>query len=294
MTLSDPQCLFGVHGVTAYDPDTRLPFGTAKVVGSVNFANSGEIIDLVGGSNPYPFKKEAGLIDASGTFVLREYPDWLFEAFLGSAATTNAAETGGSVDTIENRNGVSAVAATGIGSIGVEAGEEDNVKSTRYVVKVVSATTVDVYALSDVDSAVGDDFVFQDDSLKITASALTIATGAAVTIPNTGLELTGGAGTIAMVTGDTASFISRAINTGSTEVIIGSNTQTFIDVGLVFHGQRQKDGTVFSIDIFRAIGIGIPFNFTEKSFADVEIPWGAQFDSIRNGVFEYIRVKDTN
>lgn len=294
MALSDPQCLFGVHSVTAYDPDTRLPFGTAKVVGSVNFANSGEIIDLVGGSNPYPFKKEAGLIDASGTFVFREYPDWAFEAFLGKAATTNAAETGGSVDTIANRNGVSAVAATGIATIGVEAGEEANVKSTRYVVKVVSATTVDVYALSDADFAVGTDLTFQDDTLKITASALTIATGAAVSIPNTGLELTGGAGTIAMVTDDTASFISRAINTGSTEVIIGSNTQTFIDIGLVFHGQRQKDGTIFSVDIFRALAIGMPFNFTEKAFADVEIAFGGQFDSTRNGVFDYIRVKDTN
>ena len=294
MVLSAPQCLFGVHSVTAYDPDTRLPFGTAKVVGSVNFANAGEIVDLVGGSNPYPFKKEAGLIDASGTFVFREYPDWAFEAFLGKAATTNAAESGGSVDTIANRKGTSAVAATGLLSIGVESGQETNVKSTRYVVKVVSATTVDVYALSDADFAVGDDLTFQDDTLKITASALTIATGAAVTIPNTGLELTGGGGAIAMTTGDTASFISRAINTGSTEVIIGSNTQSFIDIGLVFHGQRQKDGTIFSIDIFRALAIGMPFNFTEKAFADVEIAFGGQFDNTRNGVFDYIRVKDTN
>jgi len=294
MVLSVPQCLYGVHSVTAYNPDTRLPFGTAKVVGSVNFANTGEIIDLVGGSNPYPFKKEAGLIDASGTFVLREYTDWLFEAFLGTAATTNPAETGGSVDTIANRKGTSAVASTALLSIAVNSGSDTSVTSTRYVVRVASATTVDVFALSDVDAAVGDDFVFQDDTLKITVSALTIATDTVVEIPNTGLELTGGSGTIAMTTDDTASFISRAINDGSTEVIIGSSTQTFIDVGLVFHGQRQKDGTVFSIDIFRAIGIGIPFNFTEKAFADVEIPWGAQFDSTRNGVFDYIRVKDTN
>jgi len=294
MVLSAPQCSFGVHSVTAYDPDTRLPFGIAKVVGSVNFPNAGEIIDLVGGSNPYSFKKEVGLFDTNGSFVFREYPDWFFEAFLGKAATTNAAETGGSVDTIANRKGTSAVAATGLLSIGVKAGSETDVKSTRYVVKVASATTVDVFALSDADFAVGTDLTFQDDTLKITASALTIATDTVVEIPNTGLELTGGSGTIAMTTGDTASFISRAINTGSTEVIIGSSNQTFIDVGLVFHGQRQKDGTVFSIDIFRALAVGIPFNFTEKSFADVEINFGAQFDSDRDGVFDYIRVKDTN
>jgi len=294
MVLSVPQCLYGVHSVTAYNPDTRLPFGTAKVVGSVSFANAGEIIDLVGGSNPYPFKKEVGLIDASGTFVFREYPDWAFEAFLGKAATINAAETGGSVDTIANRKGTSAVASTGLLSIGVKSGSETDVKSTRYVVVVASATTVDVFAMSDVDFAVGTDLTYQNDALKITASALTIATDTVVEIPNTGLELTGGSGTIAMTTDDTASFISRAINDGSTEVIIGSTTQAFIDVGLVFHGQRQKDGTVFSVDIFRGLGVGMPFNFTEKAFADVEIAWGAQFDSTRNGVFDHIRVKDTN
>ena len=196
MALSTPQCLYGVHSVTAYNPDTRLPFGTAKVVGSISFANSGEIIDLVGGSNVYPWKKEAGLIDASGTFVFREYPDWAFEAFLGKAATTNAAEAGGSVDAIANRNGTTTVATTGLASVGVKSGSEADVKSTRYVVKVVSATTVDVYAMSDADFAVGTDLTFQDDTLKITASALTIATSTAVDIPNTGLELTGGSGTI--------------------------------------------------------------------------------------------------
>ncbi|MGR3219272.1 MAG: hypothetical protein ACUZ8H_05560 [Candidatus Anammoxibacter sp.] len=294
MVLSTPQALFGVHSVTAYNPDTRIPFGIAKVVGSVSFANSGEIIDLFGGSNLYPFKKEPGVIDASGTFVFREYPDWAFEAFLGKAATTNAAEASGSVDTIANRNGTSVVASTGIASIGVKGGSEADVKSTRYVVKAASATTVDVYAMSDADFGVGTDLTFVDDTLKITASPLTITQSGAVDIPNTGLELTGDSGVIAMVTGDTASFISRAINDGSTEVIIGSTTQTFIDVGLVFHGQRQKDGTIMSIDIFRALGIGIPFNFSEKAFSDVEIPWGAQFDSTRNGVFDYIRVKDAN
>lgn len=294
MALSDPQALFGVHSVTAYNPDSRVPFGTAKVVGSVSFANSGEIIDLVGGSNPYPFKKETGIIDASGTFTFREYPDWAFEAFLGKAATTNAAESGGSVDTIANRLGTTVVSVAGIASVGVKAGSEADVKSTRYVVVAASATTVDVYAMSDADFAVGTDLTFVDDTLKITAAALTITAATAVDIPNTGLELTGDAGAIAMTVGDTGSFISRAINDGSTEVIIGSTTQAFVDVGLVFHGQRQKDGTIFSLDIFRALGIGMPFNFTEKAFSDVEIPWGGQFDSTRNGVFDYIRVKDTN
>jgi len=294
MTLSPPQCIFGVHSVTAYNPDTLVPYGTAKVIGSATFSNTGEIIDLFGGSNLYPWKKEAGIITAEGSFVFREYPDWAFQAFLGKAATTNAAETGGSVDNITNRNGVSTVSATvGIASVGIESGLEADVKSTRYVVKVVSATTVDIYAMSDIDFATGVDLSFQDDSLKITAAALTVpSAGGTVSIPNTGLELIGGSGTVAMTTGDTASFTSRAINDGSTEVVIGSDTSTYIDVGLILHGQKQKDGTINSIDIYRAIGVGMPMGFTEKAFSEAEIPWGAQYDTIRGGVFSYTRVKN--
>lgn len=293
MPLSDPKCIFGVHSITAYDPDTFLPFGTALVVGAATFSNAGESIELLGGSNPYPWKIEQGAITAEGSFTFKEFPDWSFEAFLGKAATTNAAETGGSVDTIVNRNGVSSFdAVTGIASVGVKAGSETDLKSTRYIVKAVSATTVDVYAMSDVDFATGTDLTFQDDTLKITTSALTIAMGATVEIPNTGLELTGGSGTIALVTGDTASFTSRAINDGSTEVIIGSDTSTYIDVGLILHSQKQKNGTIVSIDIFRALGIGIPFNLTEKAFAESEITWKAQRDVGRGGVFEYLNVNN--
>ena len=296
MVLSTPQAIFGIHSITAYNPDTRIPFGIVKVAGSAVFNNAGEIIDLFGGSNPYPFKTEVGTIDASGSFTTREVADWLFEAFLGKAATTNVAESSGSVDTIANRKGTSAVNATvGIASVGLKSGSSADVKTARYVVEVISATTVDVYAMSDIDFALGSDAVYKDDTLKITASALTVpGTNGTVDIPNTGLELIGGSGTVAMTTGDTASFISRAINDGSTEVIIGATTQTFVDVGLVLHGQRQKDGTITSIDIFRAIGLGIPFNFNEKAFSDIEIPWKAQYDTDRNGVFDWIRVKDTN
>ncbi len=292
--ISDPKCLFGVHSVTAYDPDTGIPFGIAKVVKAQGLSNTGETIDLTGGSSAYPWKIEQGAITAEGTFTIAELPTWAFEAFMGKAATVNAAETGGSVDTISNQSGVSAFdAVTGIASVGVETGEEANVKSLRYVVKVVSATTVDVYAYSDVDFATGDDLIFQDDTLKITASPLTIAMGASVSIPNTGLELVGGSGTIALVDDDTAIFASRAINDGSTQVVIGSDTSNYIDVGIILHGQKLKDGTVVSLDIFRAMGIGVPLNFAEKGFSELEFTWKAQYDSTKNGVFQYLRVNNT-
>lgn len=289
-----PKCTFGVHSITAYDPDTFLPFGTAKVIGVANFNNSGEIIDLFGGSNRYPWKKEAGVIDASGSFTFKEIPDWAFKAFLGKDATVSAAEALGSVTATVNRKGTSVLAATGIIAASVLAASETDLKTAIYIVKAVSATTVDVYAMSDVDFKVGTGLVFQDDALKITASPLTIATSATVTVPNTGIELTGGAGAIALVTGDTASYTTKAINDGSTDVVIGSDNDQFIDVGLILHGQRQKDGTINEIDIYRGLGIGMPFNFAEKAFFEGEVAWGAQFDTARSGVFSYRSVMDTN
>ena len=76
--------------------------------------------------------------------------------------------------------------------------------------------------------------------------------------------------------------------------IIERGLETFVDVGLVFHGQRQKDGTINEIDIYRGLGVGLPFNFAEKAFFEGEVTWGAQFDTARSGVFSYRSVMDTN
>jgi len=235
MGLSNPNSIFGVHSVTAYNPDTLVPYGTAKVVGQANLNFSGELVPLNGGSSAYPWRVERGLISSEVTLTLREYPDWLYAAFLGKAVTSNAAETGGAIGSaLTNANGTSVVdAATGIATATVKSGSEADLKAGLYVVVAASATTVDVYAMSDVDFAQGTDLEFVDDSLKITASALTITASTAVTIPNLGVELTGGSGTIGMTTGDTAFFEIRPINTGSTEVVIGASNETYVDVGLL-------------------------------------------------------------
>lgn len=293
MALSTSQAMFGVHSVTAYNPTSLLPYGTAKVVGSASFGFSSDLVELRGGSNLYPWKVEPGPITSEGSITLREYPDWLHEVFLGNAATTRAAESGGGVSSLANAEGTSVVAATGLASVGVKSGSEADVKTGFYVVKAESATTVNVYAMSDVDFATGTDIDFENDALKITASPLTITTSTAVTIPNTGLELTGGSGTIGMVEGDTAFFDARAINAGSTEVKIGGNNSTYVDVGLVLTAQKQGDGSIHYIDVFRAKGIGVPMNMTESAFAESEIAMRAFYDTKRDGVFRFLRVDNT-
>lgn len=290
MALSDPRIIFGVHSFTPYDRATFEPFGTAKVLGSSTFSLSGELVKLNGGSNRYPFAIEDSTITAEIALAMKEFPDFAFELFLGKAPTENSAESGGSTTTLTNRKGTSVVATTGIAAVGVESGEEANLKFGKYLVKVVSATTVDVFGYSDVDFARGTDLVFEDDNLKVTASALTIVTSTAVTVPNLGVELTGDSGTIALVTGDTASFEIRPINTKSMDVVIGATTDVFPEFGAIMMGQQRGNGEMIEIEVFRAKATGLPMGLEEKAFAEPEVTAEAFFDSTANAVAKFRHV----
>lgn len=293
MALSTSRSVFGIHSIATYNPATFVPYGIAKVVGSLTLTFSGEQVPLNGGSLLYPWKVEKGVISTEGSFLLREVPDWSFEALQGAAATVNAAETGGSVTTIANVGGSSVVASTGIASVGVKSGSEADVKSGMYVVKAASATTVDVYALTDVDFLRGTSLTFVNDALKITASPLTITTGTAVTIPSLGIELTGGAGTIGMTTGDTAWFDARSINTASRTVTVGKSGETIPNIGILCAAQKQGSGEIFFLDIFQVAASGFPYNLTEKAWMESEVSFQAFYDATRNGVYREIFVDGT-
>jgi len=293
MGLTSPNSIFGIHSLTAYNPDTLQPYGTAKVLGQASVNLTGELTPLNGGSSAYPWRVERGLINSEISITLREYPDWLYQTFLGKAATVNAAEANGAIAaSLANAGGTSVLdAATGVASAGVKSGSEADLKTGLYVVRAASSTTVDVYCMSDVDFAQGTDKVFEDDTLKITASALTITTSTAVTIPDFGIELTGGSGTIGMTIGDTAFFEVRAQNTASTEVVIGSSTESYVDVGLLLAAQKSGSKRITYIDIYRSIGVGAPINMTEQAFSEAEITLQAFRDSTRDGVFAVRDVK---
>lgn len=290
MALSRNQSIFGIHSVCPYNAETFEPYGIFKVLGALSLNDSEEQVPLNGGASRYPWEIESGQATTEGSFTVREVPDMLFDPIHGVTATTGSAETGGAVTTIANIKGTSLVAATGVASIGVKSGSETEVKSGLYMVKAVSATTVDVFSLTDVDATRGTALPYQNDALKITASALTITTSTAVEIPNTGLELTGGGGTIAMTTGDTAWFDARSINTGSTQVTVGATGLTKPNVGLLCAAQKKGNSEIFMIDIMQAKLGGFPFNFAEKAWMESEVSFQASYNSTRDGVYRFLRV----
>jgi hypothetical protein len=281
--LSQPKTIFGIHQLTAYNICNGEPYGTAKVLGSAEIASSGELIPLNGGSSKYPWQVERGLITNEVTLTLREYPNFLYELLLGKAPTVTGAETSGSVSTLENVEGTSvSEATTGIASLAISSAVD--VKYSEYVIVAVSATEVDVYAYTDVDFAQGSSGDYVNDALKITSTPLTV-TATAVTIPNFGIDITGGAGTIGFTIGDTARFTAKPINTGSTDVVIGSSTEVFKDFGLLLAAQRAGDGSMQLIDLYRVSGSGMPIVMTENAFSELSTTVTAYRDSVRNGVY---------
>lgn len=284
MSLSDPRVIYGVHSVTPYSRTDGLPYGMVRVLKDSSLSLQGELIGLNGGSNKYEWAVEDGKITSEMSLKFAEYPNFVFELFLGKAVSSNNAEASGNASTLTNKKG-SLVAAVGLASVSVLSGSEADLKFGKYIVKAVSATTVDVYLLSDIDITRGTDGTMQNDALKITATALTITSGGDTNIPNFGLKLTGGAGTIGMTTGDTATFEVRPINTGSTTVTVGAPTDVTPEFGCLILAQKRGNGEMFEIDAFKCRASGLPIGFAEKAFSEVEAKAKLLFDSAKNGVF---------
>lgn len=291
MSLSEPKIIHGVHSLTCYSRSTFEPYGIIKVLGSLQIAMSGGFNDLYGGSSRYPWASEPGVIDTTLTGVIKELPNFAFEKFLGASVTANAADASGSVGTLTNKYGTSVVDSdTGIASIAVISGEEDELKTGMYVFKAASATTVEVFCLSDQDFAEGTNETYDDDTLEIADSPITVTASTTADLDSFGLRLTFGTGTIAMTTGDTAYCLVRKINGGSDIITIGASTQDFPEFGAMICSQVLKDGSLFEGRLHKCVAIGLPIGLTEKEWLNANINIKCLYDATENAVMTFRRI----
>lgn len=288
MGLKDPNMIFGVHSITPYSRTDGSAYGTAKVVGSFDAAFSGDLVEQSGGSSKYPWGVEEGKIKSDLKVQFKEYADWMFQLFLGKLPTTAGVDTTGTISTLTNIFGTSVKnTTTGVSAVIVvpSTGAAD-LKFTKYLLKAASATTVDVYAMTDIDFNRGTSQSFIDNTLKI-ASALTVPDSAGhVDVPGFGLRLSSGSGTIAMITGDTASFEVLPPATSSMSVVVGGTSATFPEFGCIAMAQRRGSGQLCEIDIYRCKGIGLPISFKEKAWSDAQVTAMALYDSVKDGVYK--------
>lgn len=285
MSLSDPRIIFGVHSVTPYNRTTGSFYGLLRVLGGSSLSLSGELIKLNGGSNKYPWAIEDGLITAEMSLKVKEYPDFLFELFLGKAPTAvNTPDTDGTVSTIANKNGTSIVASTGLASVSaIPSTGPANLKFGKYVAKYLSATTLNIYASTNIDFARGTDEDYDDDLLLVAVTGA-ITTGGNTDVASLGLRFVGGAGTIAFVAGDTATFEVQPPFTKSMSVAIGANSDVFPEFGAILMAKQRGNGEMFEIDAHRCKGVGLPLGFEENAYSQAEIKVEAFYDSTLNRV----------
>ena len=284
MALSDPRALFGVHSVALYNTTTRQPYGIVKVAKGVNLGLTGETIELTGGSFRYPWAIEDGLISTEISLTFAEYPDFLYEVFLGKAVTENTGETTGDVSTAVNVNGATIIDGTnGISGVAATGSDEADLKFGKYVIVATGANTFDVYASSDIDFARGTDLSYIDDSLKVINDG-DVSAGNHVDAA-TGLTFTQ-AGTPAFTAGHTAFFEVRPINASNIEVTIGGVSDTFPEFGILAYAQQRGSGSMFEIDLFRCKAIGMPIGMTPQEFSEAEVTVKAFYDSTRSGIMK--------
>ena len=291
MALSKPRTIFGVHSVTPYSRTTKIPYGEAQVLQGSTFTLEGNLIELKGGSNRFTWQVEDGDIDATLAFTVSEYPNWLFELFGGKAPTVGTAEASGNVSAITDFNGISVVAATGIASVtAIPSTGAADLKMGKYVVAATGATSFKVYCMSDADFGRGTDGSFIDDSLAI-FSQTGATTGTTYDITAFGLRITMGASATAFVSGDTATFEVRPVNSFNRSVRIGGIADSFPEFGCVIYAQKSGSGALFEIDAFKMKAIGINLGAERKAFAQSEYSAKASYDQVQNGICEIREVE---
>jgi hypothetical protein len=285
MALSAPRSLFGIHSVSPYSRSDGSFYGELRVLESSSLSLSGETIDLLGGSNKFPWESADGSITAEMSLSFSEYPDFVFTLFLGNAPTTSAAEAGGSISTATNVKGTSVIsAANGISGVAATSGDEADLKFGKYIIIATAAQTFDLYLGSDADIGRGTDGDYLTDSLKV-ASGLDVSSTSAVDAIF-GLTFTK-VGTPAFTIGDSAEFYVKPINTSSMDVTIGNQAnQSFPNFGALIMGQKKGDGEMLEIDAFNCKAVGMPINFSRNSFSAAEVTVKMLYDSAKDGVFK--------
>lgn len=284
MALTDPRVVFGIHSVALYNTTTREPYGIVKVAKGANINLAGEVIELTGGSFRYPWAIEDGLISTEISLTFAEYPDFLYEVFLGKQVTTNTSDSAGNVSTAVNVNGSSVIdGSNGISGVSATVADEADLKFGKYIIRATGANTFDVFALSDIDFARGTDLTYIDNSLKIIDDG-DVSLGDYVDA-ETGLTFSQ-VGTPAFTVGDTAYFEVRPINTSNIDVTIGGVSDVFPEFGLVAYAQQRGSGSMFEVDMFRCKAIGMPISMTPQEFSEAEVTVRAFYDSNRNGIMQ--------
>jgi hypothetical protein len=261
-----------------------------RVLQGSTFNLEGSDVELFGGSNNFSWAVEQGDINASFEFSVSEYPNWLFEVFGGKAPTVGTAEASGNITTLTNKSGSSMVGAAGLlGTI--TASTPANLKFGKYVVQATAADAFKVYGLSDVDFGRGAALDFTNDTMELAEFTSVVGSGSTHVVAGLGITFTTGASAAAFVSGDTAIFEIRPVNTFNRSVKIGGISDTFPEFSAVLYLQKRASGAVIQCDVYKLKASGLSIGAERKAFSQNDYTALASYDSQENAVFEFKEVE---
>jgi hypothetical protein len=288
MPVSNPIAAYSVYGVSIIDPSTGKPAGPAiKVLESSSLNLAGENVNLMGGALPYPWEIESGDITAELSLNFSEYPSYLTKFLLGADVTDIAASTG-EVGAAEELVGESIIdLANGVSAIGVAAGSEANLKTTKYFLVAKSANTADLFAASDIDFARGIDAEFINNSQVIEEN---IDLSSTYINTDLGLEFTV-IGTPAFVVGDSIGFDVTAENDGGYNFDVGAANSKFPEFRAIVYAEISSTGQMMELDCYRCQATGMPIGFNRKQFSNSEVTAGLKYDASRGKLFSGKSIK---
>lgn len=268
MPQANPIGIYGLHQAVFENRTTKARF-SARVFLESEMNLTQEQNPLQGGSSPYPWNTAPGYADSTLSMKFAEMPLELLKFLCGDLAAAITEDTDGDpsgyVSALANVTGTSAFnATTGIASVGIVS--SSNPVFGNYLVKATGAAAVDVYLDNTLD---GVDYV--DNACKITSTPLTITAATPVTIPGTNIQLTGGSGTIALTTGDIASFSARPKNNYAAEYLFGKTGSNPPEFALTVFTEKLGSGDQYRVlHLPRVKANGLTFPLSAKEWAEPE------------------------
>lgn len=282
MALSDVSILKGLKNLTVYDRDTRVPKYILRVASEMSIEPKVEEDELKIGGVVWDSDIKESSYELK--FTAYEYPVAVVEHMTGGIKTTHSSNAAGEVIDEENVNGTTAYdTITGVAAVALS-GTAD-VKWGEYVVYAKTATTVSVYAMSNVSFNDGTDEDYTDDTLLI-ADDLTISNGANTQLTSFGIYFTGGSA-VSMTIGDTFRFRVRRPNKAGYKLVVGGLNTEWDDVGIIGIPNKKKD-TYRLIDVFKVKISGMPLSMKDGEYSSYQVTAKLQYDSAKSGYFEVI------
>jgi hypothetical protein len=292
MAETAPWTSYGIHDLRIFDRSTGLSLGHWRILGDVNNEFNAEYEKLMGGSQVFPWDTAVKEFSSSVKATVKEYSADATALLLGGTLTEYSADTAGAVVDEANVKGTSMLdASTGIvGATVVASTGAADLKEGWFVVKAVTTSTVDVYYYNSASFARGTNGSFQDDDGKITATPLTISTGAAVEVPNYGIELTGGSGTIALVAGDTYRGYVQQPHTGAYDIKFGEEITEFPDVGVAITS-TYEGGDLTTLILYKCKVAGTAIPFLEKGYSTYDVNIEPSYDADQDAYGKFTKTR---